>query len=147
MYWGDSDTHTTGDAPDTVSYTKESSYPYESVADQLSDSDSILAYVKRVNRLRRQFPAIARGSSNQVEIYTDENTGGELTIIKKEFAGNELSDASTIFIAINLSEADVAYGFTDLGQISPLSEVSVEGKSTYRDGILHVKSHGLVVLG
>lgn len=147
MYWGDNDTHTTGDAPDTVSYTKESSYPYESVADQLSDSDSILNYVKRVNRLRRQFPAIARGSSSQAEIYTDESTGGELTIIKKEFAGNEVSDASTIFIALNLSEADVAYGFTDLGQISPLSEVSVEGKSTYRDGILHVKSHGLVVLG
>ena len=69
-------------------------YPYPSVDEQLADSDSLLNYIRAVNELKKQFPAIARGAHETV--YNDEY----LCLLKRDWQGE------SIYIAINFSSTD-----------------------------------------
>lgn len=139
--WGDS--YVTQDPPGTVTtYAKETTYPYPSVADQLQDDDSILAHVRKVNLLRKQFPEIARGKSELLDSvkYTEEKT--TIAAISKK------TEDSQIILLVNPSTtAYFDYDFSPFAEYSPKAEVSVIGNSTYTGTTLHLTPGAVVVLG
>ena len=85
MYWND------GDMTDQPPGADSIEYAYPCADDQLSDPDSLLAYVSAVNKLRLAYPAIAAGENEWV--YSDE----QALLMRRTLEGK------SILIAVNLS--------------------------------------------
>ena len=137
--WGDS--YVTKDPLGAVDYDHDKTYPYPDVATQLKDENSILSHVRRVNKLRRQFPQIARGQNELIDKVADEANRSNIALISKK------TENSTIYLAINASaEREYDYDFSALEGYKPVAEVAVEGHSTYKGTSLHLAKGGIVVL-
>ena len=88
MYWNDEDM--TQNPPGMT----KAEYPYPSVDDQLADPDSLLNYIRAVNELKKQIPAIARGAHTTV--FNDEF----LCLLRRDWQGEQ------VYIAINFSASE-----------------------------------------
>lgn len=69
-------------------------YPFPTVAEQLEDPDSLLGYVRAVNRVRLEHPAISTGKN--AFLLAD----GNLCLMRREAAGE------TCLIAVNFSKTE-----------------------------------------
>lgn len=140
MNWGDS--HVCSDPPGACAYQEATTYPYPSAALQLQDDTSLLSYVKKINFLRKQFPEIARGSSELLDNVT--NSDATLSVGVIRFTYKEKS----IVLVIDPSNQETAfYDFGKLGKLSPLAEVACHGNSTVSGTGLNLEIGGIVVLG
>ncbi|MCH5287073.1 MAG: hypothetical protein J1E43_06605 [Christensenellaceae bacterium] len=88
MFWNDEDM--TQNPPGVTKVE----YPYPSVDEQLADPDSLLNYIRAVNELKKQVPAIARGEHTTV--FNDEF----LCLLRRDWQGEQ------VYIAINFSASD-----------------------------------------
>ena len=88
MYWNDEDM--TQNPPGVT----KAEYPYPSADEQAADPDSLLNYIRALNGLKKQFPAIARGEHETV--YTDDF----LCLLRRDWQGE------SIYIAMNFSPAE-----------------------------------------
>ena len=86
MYWSDADMT---EQPPGVTAVE---YPYPSVEAQLSDPDSLLNYVREVNRIRLEYPAISEGENDFLL------ADGNLCVMERTM-GDE-----TCLIAVNFSK-------------------------------------------
>ncbi len=137
MDWGDN--YVCKDPSGTISYNHDDAYPYENVKEQMKDKKSILNYVKRANRLRREFPQLARGDFSTVYV-NDADTFG---VIKRTY-NNE-----TIYCAVNFSVSYSAkFDFSKYGlKCSLLDEISPNGKSSIKGTVLTVPEQGIAIIG
>ena len=85
MYWNDDDM--TRQPPGVTKVE----YPYPSVDEQLADPDSLLNYIRALNALKKQVPAIARGEHTSV--YADDF----LCLLRRDWQGGQ------VYIAMNFS--------------------------------------------
>ena len=140
MNWGDD--YTPNDPPGHMAYTDANkAYPYPSAADQLLDSNSLLAHVRKANALRQKFPEIARGRTETIENYAPESGKPTITAISK------VTEDSTIYIVVNPSTTEkVIYDFAALGNVTPKAELSVVGESTYSGHELYLAPGSVVIL-
>lgn len=136
--WGDD--YVTKDPDGACSYKMATTYPYPSVAEQLVDEDSLLSHVSRVNRLRQQFPEIARGKAELLDTFeADEKT--KIVAFSKETEG------SRCIVVLNPSSTlQAVYDFSALGDVTPLAEVAVEGHTTYSGKELYLAPGAIVIL-
>ena len=88
MYW--SDDNMTQNPPGVTKVE----YPYPSAVEQMADPDSLLNYIRKVNLLKQQIPAIARGEHRTV--YYDDF----LCLLRRDWQGEQ------IYIAINFSPTE-----------------------------------------
>lgn len=139
MPWGDE--YECDDAPGTTDYDDSKAYYYGTVEEQLADPDSVPNYVAKANALRRNYPAIARGEIEQVEISEDSSRGTSVLVQKRTY-GDEV-----IYLLINASSSTAAsYDYSSLGDVAPVAELAAEGNSTYRDNLVHIRPYGVVIL-
>jgi len=81
-------------------------YPYGTIATQQKDSNSILNYVKKANRIRLENIEIARGSCELVYESDDES----LCVTRRTF------DTKSVYVAINCSStSEKKYNFSNIG--------------------------------
>jgi len=104
----------------------EEKYPLGNVDSQLKNGSSLVNYVAKVNRLRRAFPAIARGTPKQVYL----NDYKDLAVVEKTYKDEK------IFIVMNASRTATrkydcsSLGEVDLkGKLSPSGSVKLNGKN------------------
>ena len=85
-------------------------YAYPSVAEQEADPGSLLNYYRAVLRLRREYPAIARGTSRVLPCEFD-----EICLIERCWAGQDLLLVINPSVSpMQLSPADYAPGYSRL---------------------------------
>ena len=129
MYWNDGET--TQNPPGVT----KAEYPYPSVDEQAADPDSLLNYIRALNELKKQFPAIARGSHETV--YTDDF----LCLMKRD--GQEES----VYIAINFSPTD-ALTLSLPESLTLLGELNADGGACALDGgSLILPPYAIAILG
>lgn len=88
MYWND------GDMTQNPPGVTKAEYPYPCVDDQLADPDSLPNYLRALNLLKKQVPAIARGAHTTV-------SADKLScLLRRDWQGEQ------VYIAINFSAAD-----------------------------------------
>ena len=137
--WGDD--YVTQDPPGVCNYAHDTTYPYPNVPTQLGDEGSILNHVRKINLLRKQFPEIARGTTELLDTYEYPGAGVKVAAISKKTADKEIA------IVVNPSlEYYFDYDFSALTGYTPVAEVSVIGNSTYHDHILQLTPGAVVVL-
>lgn len=132
MYWND------GDMTQNPPGVTKAEYPYPSVDEQLADPDSLLNYIRAVNLLKKQFPAIARGT--HATVLADK----ELCLLRRDLQGK------TIYIAVNFSASDAlslalpeeAAGASLLGELD-----AAGGACQMENGVLTLPPYGVAILG
>ena len=87
MYWNDD--AMTRQPPGVT----KAEYPYPCVDEQLADPGSLLSYIRALNAMKRQFPAIARGERETV--FAD----GFLCLLRRDWQGE------SVYIAMNFSSS------------------------------------------
>ena len=128
MYWSD------GDMTDQPPGVTSLEYAYPSVEAQMADPDSLLNYMKAVNRARLDNPAIADGTN--AFLLADD----DLCLMRRE-AGED-----ACLIAVNFSAK--AAGEIPLDgdwQIAADLE-AIEGEAKVEGGTLYIPPYGIVVL-
>ena len=90
MYWDD------GDMTEQPPGATVVEYPYPSVKAQASDPGSILNYVKAVNQVRLDFPAISQGANSFML------NEGSVCVMRRDHASGDVA------IAINFSSTETA---------------------------------------
>ena len=99
---------------------EEMSYPFPTVKEQLTDSNSVLNFAKKANLIRLAFPEIARGSFELVY-----NPNNAFAIIKRTYNG------SSIYVVINASSATpVTIDYKAYGE-NIVAELCAGDKATY----------------
>ena len=88
MYWNDDDM--TQNPPGVT----KAEYPYPSVDEQLADPDSLLNYIRAVNALKKQVPAIACGE--RTTVFNDEF----LCLLRRDWQDEQ------VYIAVNFSPSE-----------------------------------------
>ena len=133
MYWND------GDMTRNPPGVTRVEYPYPCVDEQLADPDSLLNYIRAVNLLKKQFPAIARGE--RATLWNDER----LCLLRRDWQGE------TILIAINFSDAE-ALELALPGEVDhPVlaGELTASGGACLLDadsGVLSLPPYGVAIL-
>lgn len=79
-------------------------YPFGTVADQLTDSNSIINFITKCNKLRNEIPEIARGSVS-LSYKSDDDS---FAIIKKDY------NNKSIYLMVNASIYPYSFEFKDL---------------------------------
>ena len=137
--WGDE--FVTNDPPGVSNYNKDTTYPYGTVASQLADEGSILNHVKKINLLRKQFPEIARGTTELLDEFVYPGSEVKIAAISKKTTESEIA------IVINPSmDYYFDYDLSKLEGYTPVAEVAIKGNSTYHDNILQLVPGAIVVL-
>lgn len=109
MYWSD------GDMTDQPPFVTSAEYPYPPVEAQLADTDSLLNYVRAVNRARLNHPAIAEGGNAFLL------AEGALCLMRRELGEDAL------LIAINFSPKE--WGRIATGPCAIAEDLEVGGDS------------------
>ena len=115
MYWNDEDM--TQNPPGVT----KAEYPYPSVDEQAADPDSLLNYIRAVNGLKKQVPAIARGAHETV--YYDDF----ICLLRRDWQGE------SAFIAINFSP-DETLSLALPEDMTVLGELNAAGGACALDG-------------
>ena len=132
MYWND-DTMTLN--PPGVT---KAEYPYPSVDEQAADPDSLLNYIRALNELKKQIPAIARGAHET--ICNDDF----LCLLRRDWEGE------SVYIAINFSPADtLTLPLSEaISQPVILGELSADGGACALEGAeITLPPYTIAVLG
>lgn len=138
MPWGDS--YTCKPVVGSTSGTDEEKYPLGTIKDQLEDKDSLVNYVAKANKVRRAFPAIARGEAKEVF----SNDSDSFSLVSKTY------DNTTVYIALNAAK-DKSYT-CDLNKagISEDLEVAAQlltsGSISFSDRSVVVPSRSITIL-
>ena len=134
MYWNDDDM--TQNPPGVT----KAEYPYPSVDEQLADPDSLLNYIRALNALKKQVPAIARGEHTTV--YSDDF----LCLLRRDWQDEQ------VYIAMNFSPTDTL----TLSLPEELANPVLLGELEAADGaalldaenaVISLPPYGIVVLG
>lgn len=135
MPWGD--TYQCKPVLGSTSATEDEKYPLGSVESQLKKDDSLVNYVSKVNRVRRAFPAIARGTPEQVYI----NDKKDLAVVKKTYKDEE------IYIVVNASRTGAReYDVSKLGEVELKGKLSPEGSIKLSGTELKLPSQSIAIL-
>lgn len=118
MYWND------GDMTQNPPGVTKAEYPYPSVDEQSADPDSLLNYIRAVNDLKKQVPAIARGAHETVS-YDD-----FLCLLKRDWQDE------SVYIAINFSS-------TDTLSLSLPGAMSIHGELAAAGGACSLSADGV----
>lgn len=114
--------------------TTKVEYPYPTVSEQLSDSNSILSFYKKVLTIRNQNPEIARGTIELVEMDKDISK----MVISKTY-NNE-----TIGIVINFSEYnDLNVDYKKYGYSEVVGQIVVDQSA---DKYIGLQENGTILL-
>jgi glycosidase len=115
-------------------------YVYGTVEDQVKDSNSLVNYVAKANKLRRACPAIARGKTVELGANSDDS----FAIVSKTY-GDEVT-----YIAINASKKkSVTYELSSAGISDSLSLVGyllTDGNLSYSSNKLEMPAQSIVIL-
>ena len=128
MYWSD------GDMTDQPPGVTSLEYAYPSVEAQMADPDSLLNYMKAVNRARLDNPAIADGTN--AFLLADD----DLCLMRRE-AGE---DACLIAVNFSAKAADEIPLDGDWQIAADLE--AIEGEAKVEGGTLYIPPYGIVVL-
>lgn len=103
--WGDSYTCKPVNGSSTAKDSEK--YPYGTIAEQSKNTESLLNYVKKANKIRLQNPEIARGTVETVY----ENERETFCVIRKTY------NSESVYIALNCDKtSEVSYDFTSIGE-------------------------------
>ena len=130
MLWGDGDTVKD---PVGANYTAEQTNG--TVADQLSDPDSLYNHYKKLILLRKAYPEIVYGTFTALE--TDAKWGGFISTL----------DGSTVVVLHNTSGSDVTVDLSTLGvDVSSLEAFVGMGNATLEGNMLTIAAQTSVIL-
>lgn len=139
ILWGDEEN------PDcsVISGVTTKSYPYGTVSEQMSKDDSIYNFYKKVLLIRNQFPEIARGSIELIEM--DRDLVKEL-FISKEYNGSKIGIIYNFSPTVDLELDIKAKGFNEVvGQI--VVEASSEKYIGYTgDGVVKMPPYSIAIV-
>lgn len=136
LIWGDS--YQCKPVTGSKSGSDDEKAPFGSVVTQEKDPDSLLNFVKKVNAVRRAYPAIARGVPED----TYDSTDGNVSVIKKTY-NNE-----SVYIAINAAKsATREWDFSSLKLNLHIASALIPSGSASLSGTkLSIPSQSVVIL-
>jgi alpha-amylase len=136
LIWGDD--HQCLPVRGSTSGTDEDKAPLGSVAAQEKDDASLLNFVKKVNAVRRAYPAIARGEVTAV--YNSDN--GNVSVLKKTYQGQ------IVYLVINASKTAVReWDYSSLNlSLKFASSLCSNGSAGLKGNVVSVPSQSVAVL-
>lgn len=133
MYWSDNVKELTNDP--SGSSVEEKVYP--SVQKQVEDEESLLWYVRDINRIRNKYPSIRKGN---IENLTESSPVG---LMKKTF------ENETVYIAINFNKTnseELDLSGLNLSKIN-YEEINISNKkASLKNKKITIPSYGIVII-
>lgn len=133
MYWSDDVKELTNNPSGAIS----EEYAYPSLKEQVEDKNSLVWYVRDINRIRNKYLSIRKGN---IENLTENKTVG---LMKKSF------ENETIYIAINFNKSgseQIDLSSLNLAKIT-YEEINVSSeKSSLNNKTLTIPSYGIVII-
>lgn len=108
-------------------------YCFDGVKQQQQDANSILNYYKRCNKMRNDYPAIARGTIDRLP-YND----SKVLIVTKNY------DQQSVTIVINFDNEAKRVNLPIKGKL--VSSITLEGSVTFDKGVLTMPRHSISVI-
>lgn len=135
MPWGDS--YQCRPVTGSTSGEDSAKYPLGTVAQQLEQSDSVIAYITQANAIRRAFPQIARNEAKNV--YINEN---RTVCIVSKGEGNE-----KIYIVMNAShDYSETYDLSLLGNVELAATLSTGEIPSVKGNTLTIPAQSFAIL-